>query len=292
MAAIGQPITFSWDNAPSNPPGTTTELLINEQIYSGYSVNTATIDVPILPGQNIDAKARAIPPLGWQCLLNENQNISFCHEPYQVSTPECPLKLCEPSVYSNQVLVTIPKNPENVYAIKTWRGLDTFVIDNFNRANETPLTGNWYNKAGINLSINKVVSTTYSDKFAVRKTPQFTANQYSEIKLINTPGYDFGPSVRCSSTQLTGYWFTPFSNGTSVLIAKFNNGSFSTLLTTQAQTKVNDILRLEINGNVLKGYINGVQVISTTDNNPIATGQPGLFIYDTSTLDDWKGGNL
>jgi len=272
MAAIAQPINFSWDNAPSNPPGTTTELVVNSISYTGLIGNTATIDLPISQGQNIDAIARAIPPYGYQC--------------------GDPLALCPPSIWSNRVLVTIPMNPENVYATKTWTGLDNFVIDNFNRANETPLTGNWYNKTGINLSSNKVVSTTNSDKFAVRKTPQFTANQFSEIKLIATPGYDFGPSVRCSSTQLTGYWLTPYSNGSSINISKFNNGSYSVLSTVQTQTSLNDIFRLEIVGNVLKGYVNNNLVITTTDNNPITTGQPGLFMYDKSTLDDWKGGNL
>ena len=272
MAAIGQPINFAWDNAPTNPAGTTTELVVNSISYTGLVGNTTTIDVPISPGQNIDAIARAIPPEGYQC--------------------GNPLVLCPPSIWSNRVLVTIPMNPENVYATKTWTGLDNFVIDNFNRANETPLTGNWYNKTGINLSSNKVVSTTNSDKFAVRKTPQFTANQFSEIKLIATPGYDFGVAVRCSSTQLTGYWLTPYSNGSSISISKFNNGSYSILSTVSAITKINDMLKLEIVGNVLKGYVNNNLVITTTDNNPITTGQPGLFMYDTSTLDDWKGGNL
>jgi len=88
MAAIAQPITFAWDNAPSNPQGTTTELVVNGIIYTGYAGNTATIDMPILPGQNIDAKARAIPPTG-----------ALCGDP---------LDLCQPSIYSNQVLITLP----------------------------------------------------------------------------------------------------------------------------------------------------------------------------------------
>jgi hypothetical protein len=123
LAAIGQPLNFAWDNAPINPAGTTTELLINGQTFSGYTGTTATIEVPVIPGQNIDAKARAIPPTGWQCVLNPAQDLSLCTNG-QTSTPECPLKLCEPSVYSNQVLVTNPADPSNIYATKTWTGLD------------------------------------------------------------------------------------------------------------------------------------------------------------------------
>ena len=292
MAAIGQSLNFTWDNASTNPVGTTTELLINGQIYSGYTDNTATIDVPIAPGQTIDAKARSIPPTGWKCLLNSNQDLNLCHNPYQVSTPECPLTLCQPSIYSNQVLVTIPKDPETVYATKTWTGLDTFITDNFNRANETPLSGNWYSKIGINLSNNRLVSTVSSDKFISIKTPTISANQFSEIKIIATPSFDFGPAVRVSSTNLTGYWLTANGDGTIILIVKFNNGALSVLSMVQSTVKLNDIIRLEINGNVLKGYVNGIQVTTVIDNSPIASGQPGLFIYDTSTLDDWKGGNL
>jgi len=272
MAAIAQPITFAWDNAPSNPQGTTTELVVNGIIYTGYAGNTATIDMPILPGQNIDAKARAIPPTG-----------ALCGDP---------LDLCQPSIYSNQVLITLPENPSNVYATKTWTGLDAFVTDNFNRANETPLAGNWYSKSGINLVNNAVKSTNNTDKFVSIKQPVCNTNQFSEIKIISTSIFDFGPAVRVSSTSMTGYWMTAYSNGSAIAISKFNNGSYSVLSTTSAQTKINDIHRLEINGNILKGYINGIQVITAIDSNPIVTGQPGLFIYDTSTLDDWKGGNL
>ena len=120
MTVMSQPLTFTWDNPEIRPPGTTTELLINGQTYSGYTGNTATIDVPTVPGQNINAKARAIPPSGLLCLLNSNQDITLCHDPYQVSTAECPLTLCQPSVYSNQFSITNPADPTNVYATKTW----------------------------------------------------------------------------------------------------------------------------------------------------------------------------
>jgi hypothetical protein len=108
IAAIGRPFIFSWDNAPSNPSGTTTELIVNSISYTGLTGDMATIDLPVQPGQNIDAIARAMPPDGHQC--------------------GDPLALCPPSAWSNQVLVTVPMYPENVYATKTWTGFDPVSI--------------------------------------------------------------------------------------------------------------------------------------------------------------------
>ena len=59
--------TFAWDAATSWPAGTTIELEANGAKATGITETQHTLDVQVQPGGVISARARAVPPAGYQC---------------------------------------------------------------------------------------------------------------------------------------------------------------------------------------------------------------------------------
>ena len=102
QSAVSLPLNFIWND---NNPGvaTTFELTVNGVLTSGIVSNTQTVDIPILPGQLLDARVRAFPPAGFKC-----------------GTPlvDCPL----PTDYATLAAI-FPSDPTNFWAIKTWTGV-------------------------------------------------------------------------------------------------------------------------------------------------------------------------
>lgn len=59
--------TFAWDAGLNWPVGTTVELCSNGVCASGITSVQHTLNVPIQPGDAIQARARAVTPAGYQC---------------------------------------------------------------------------------------------------------------------------------------------------------------------------------------------------------------------------------
>lgn len=59
--------TFDWGASDGWPVGTTVELEANGMRVSGLTGTRHTFDLPISPGDVVDARARAVPPLGALC---------------------------------------------------------------------------------------------------------------------------------------------------------------------------------------------------------------------------------
>jgi hypothetical protein len=114
-----QPIHLAWDNPGGWPVGTTVDLLVNGVSYPGHTGTDAVIEVPITQGQGLSAQARAVPPDTALCLASATQNLTLCKSATE-STPECPLKKCEPSVFSNEVKVDAPIAPTGLKADVVW----------------------------------------------------------------------------------------------------------------------------------------------------------------------------
>jgi hypothetical protein len=93
VASAGRVTTFAWDSRPDWPAGTTVELCANGVCTTGLTGNQHTLDVPVIPGEVIYAKARSIPPSGYQC--------------------GDPIGHCPPSVWAilQQTWPNIPSNP-------------------------------------------------------------------------------------------------------------------------------------------------------------------------------------
>lgn len=92
---------FAWDAAPSWPPGTTIELEANGATATGITTTQYALDVPVQPGEVINARARAIPPAGYEC--------------------GDPLEPCQPSDWATLVQ-TLPAIPIGLWARWTHEG--------------------------------------------------------------------------------------------------------------------------------------------------------------------------
>ncbi len=97
-AAIARQVTFEWDASLTWPHETTVELEANGASASGITETKHTLDVPVQPGEVITARARAIPPSGYEC--------------------GDPLVLCQPSPWTDSLVKTVPPNPSGLWATK------------------------------------------------------------------------------------------------------------------------------------------------------------------------------
>ncbi|MBK8191563.1 MAG: hypothetical protein IPK79_14085 [Vampirovibrionales bacterium] len=91
-------ITFAWDSSQNWTAGTTVELEANGVSANGITGTQYVLDVPVQPGEVISARARAIPPTGYQC--------------------GDPLEICPPSPWSESLVQTVPPDPTGLWSTK------------------------------------------------------------------------------------------------------------------------------------------------------------------------------
>lgn len=188
--------------------------------------------------------------------------------------------------------------------------------DNFNRANESPLGGNWATAEGGGLQLisnavgRPVASVTNTVSIVTTTAATIPANQYAQATILGTAGSTFdypGIALRFSSTGGgTGYVvaYGNLSSGTQNIFTvwKVVSGTYTQIGSDIAATYIaGGILYAEavnsgtsVNINV---YYNGTLIGTRTDTSSIiASGQPGLFYYfgntGAYTLDDFSTGNV
>jgi fibronectin type III domain protein/lysyl oxidase len=171
--------------------------------------------------------------------------------------------------------------------------------DAFDRANENPIAGNWTSGPGnfgdLQIVGNVVQSVTAGvDGAAYYNAVAWPDDQWSEVELRSVGREQGGPAVRLSATAVTGYVFAVNSGGTTYFIAKGLDGWTPTLASGAHAFAVGDVLRLEVQGNTLRAYVNGTLIDSVVDSD-IPSGNSGLWIWDHAaglTFDDWAGGGF
>jgi hypothetical protein len=183
--------------------------------------------------------------------------------------------------------------------------------DNFNRANETPIGGNWSMIAwggggGVNLENNHVTvdNGTGNDhnQYAFRNSESYLDNQWSRGKMVHNPATIVdagGPAVRMqyNGTGQNGYIVSFDNTDTGSVWAMYADpvtweqvGTNYTGLTLSA----NDNITLSITGNVLTLKVNDVSKGNKTDtNNRVPSGgTPGFTVKAIgSNWDNWSGGS-
>ncbi|HUL16951.1 MAG TPA: hypothetical protein VLV88_13215 [Terriglobales bacterium] len=175
-------------------------------------------------------------------------------------------------------------------------GIAQSVFDNFNRANGA-IGLNWtVQNGGLNVSSNAIVGTGSTSNWAFfsAAVAAFTSDQFAEISLpASIPaGGGAGPAVRASGTGSSADNYNCHPNNTTLYLEKILNGASTILSSIGNTTAAGDVIRLEVSGNTINCYYNGVLKLTATDNS-LTTGSPGLETYNTSaTLDNWTGGNL
>jgi hypothetical protein len=174
--------------------------------------------------------------------------------------------------------------------------------DNFNRADSADLGPLWDPMApvgGFKLVGNQVVPTAPgSNAFESYNGVTWPNDHYSQARLSTaSTSTSAGPGllVRASPSALTVYQLSVSHNAASnIRLLKFVAGAPTGIMNfTQAWTD-GDLFRLEVQGSLLRVFLNGLQVGTDATDSSIASGRPGLCHNQTttSTIDDWEGGDL
>ncbi len=128
-------------------------------------------------------------------------------------------------------------------------------------------------------------------------TDTFPADQGSQIKVITIGTGGNWVGCRVSGNDVTdtqGYLWGAASSGAAGQVYKMLGGatllSYTQLGANYGSTISNgDTIKCVVVGNVITPYINGIAQATRTD-SAIATGQPGLYVYDPGGVyDDWVG---
>jgi hypothetical protein len=182
-------------------------------------------------------------------------------------------------------------------------GYSTIASDLFNRANASTLGANWStgpgsHAAGI-LSNQATNNTGAADCVEYWSANSFNNDQFSNATLvaINAGTNDFsGIIVRASATDFVVFQIN--KSTTSFQIIWYNGGAFTQIGSsyTYSGDPTGSILLLTVIGKTYTGYINGVAVITGTNNSTPATGSCGISMSgnnaNQSLFDNWIGGNI
>ena len=184
--------------------------------------------------------------------------------------------------------------------------MSVIATDDFNRANETPMAGNWTQIEAHEWNLTSNVATpafVSLDTASYWNATTFPNDQYSQAKITVTGtgggGAGLGLGVRMSGTVGNATYYRlviDHASSNNIELSRIVGGAFTQLwLRTQAFTN-GDTLRLEVSGSTLTAKLNGTAIGTTyTDASPIASGRAGIAFSSSetaATLDDWEGGDL
>lgn len=175
--------------------------------------------------------------------------------------------------------------------------------DNFNRANGG-LGANWTTRTDTNnvgslvISGNKVVANaTFQDSVAHWSADTFANDQYAQgvwgTVIAN-------PSSACVDVRISGsgtlkyYEFAASTGGFANGLAYYDGTTWNTLTLTGGIAN-GDTMRISAVGTALTVTINGGATFTSATDANIASGFPGIHIYDegaTASVDDWLGGPI
>lgn len=160
--------------------------------------------------------------------------------------------------------------------------------DNFNRADVSPIGGNWSSPTGgggFQITTNAVRGTTGGFNVTYYNAVVF-ANDHDSQCVISTI-HDGGPAIRVSSSAFTFYAIETFS-GTDTRFIKMVAGVQTTIGSGISGTYASgNLWRLVGVGTGLEMFYNGVSQGTRTDAT-IASGSSGLCDFGTAgSMDDW-----
>lgn len=168
--------------------------------------------------------------------------------------------------------------------------------DDFNRANQNPIAGNWSTQgggfAGLEISSNKADGTTGGNcaSYVNAVTPDADCYAQCAISDSGIPGGG-GPCVRMATAANSMYGLQLFAGPTAALFY-MAAGSYNSLALQVIAYTPGDVFKVEANGTAIKGYQNGVEILSATDAN-LTSGRAGLYAFGSANkFDDFECGNL
>jgi len=167
--------------------------------------------------------------------------------------------------------------------------------DNFNRANESPLAGNWSpapSTGNLRLDANQIIGPAVAaDCVTYYNAISWPNDQWSEYTITSTGGsVNAGPAVRISSSNKSGYILCTLNS--IFFIFKFVDGSYTELGGVFGTNTIGDVVRLEVEGTTLRAYKNGVLQATRTDTD-LTSGSAGFYASQPAiSFDDWSGGDF
>jgi hypothetical protein len=176
--------------------------------------------------------------------------------------------------------------------------------DDFNRADETPLSGggNWNSGVGpaaaINLNSNAAQGPSGSSGLARVATPAFANNQKSTITLAATV-IEVAPAVRIQGSADCSAYIAYLYNDTTVKIFKTDSSFGSVQIGadyTISAVAAGNTLGISASGKsttTLEVFRNGVSQGTRTDSSsPYTGGQPGLMILSAERVEAFSATDL
>lgn len=181
--------------------------------------------------------------------------------------------------------------------------IPVIAMDNFNRSNETPLSGggNWslsFSDYQWNLSTNVAVPSAANADCIMHYTAGTWPNdQYSKADLTvnGTNGGDQGVGLTVRGSTVTRTYYRAIADHAesgNVSISKFKNGVYTPLVSGSASWADGATWEFRVQGTTLILLCNGVTVLSTEDGDIVA-GNPGIAlssIVTSASIDNWEGG--
>lgn len=162
------------------------------------------------------------------------------------------------------------------------------ILDDFNRADETPIAAPWTAQASspgtMNLSSNAVVGAGASDAFYYyARAGGWNVDHSSEfVYAASVILGDWAPAIRAESDGLSCYTFEQLTSQRS--IGKFVAGSFSVVENVSGTASVGVAYRISAAGSTIRYYEDGVEHAGSpaTDTSLSTAGSgPGIVLYQS-----------
>lgn len=183
----------------------------------------------------------------------------------------------------------------------------TGILDDFNRANENPLSGNWINDAlaegadnQLQIVSNQVKAVTVNTSCEAYYNTVYNGNLEVYFTVITKPGplerVEMGFLKSPGTGTYSGYQLTceDVAAGTDALnISRADSGSTTQIGTVAVEYAANDVLGMSITkAGLITVYQNGVKKLSVTD----TTYTGDFYLYacirnTTGVIDNFGGGS-
>jgi hypothetical protein len=166
--------------------------------------------------------------------------------------------------------------------------------DDFNRANSTDLGAGWVEVSGDwSIISNQLSSGSAGGTIILRAAGAMATSDHSvQMTIAATAAVSHGVWARGNANITQGYLLR--NDGTSWNLFSVVGGSFTSIGSYAAAAVAGDVVKLQVVGTAIKGYINGTLRISVTDSAVTTGTSVGVRAESTSSLrfDDFTAADV
>lgn len=185
--------------------------------------------------------------------------------------------------------------------------MSVLASDNFNRANETPLSGSgsWTSVTGSPGTFDLVSNAATPHSFTPDAEMYYSAigwpdDQFSRAKISVTGvvggGSGMGLIIRASTSARTLYrLIMDHAGANNVDVAKLVAGAYTSIARFTQVWSDGDTWEFRATGSILQVFLNNVQVGTDQIDAGITSGSAGIAYSSSESaglIDDWQGGDL